>query len=183
MDDKFVQIDSILDSHYLGNYKEQFRRKYQNNYLKYTHLYYNIPIFALITSLWLHFLVNSIDDELIQTLHTSGILTASLSEIIPSLGHRLQIQAALNAMAVSNQSIEVELVGCPGITQPPNERTASSVHSQVKCTICFLCINKDWKSIWGHLKYKHLLIQSNINWQCPICKSQLMRFNDFKRHV
>ncbi|OXA44908.1 hypothetical protein Fcan01_19938 [Folsomia candida] len=46
---------------------------------------------------------NSIDDSLLKTLHQSGTLVTNLIEVIPSLGHRLQILGALNNQFVDPQ--------------------------------------------------------------------------------
>ncbi|OXA41345.1 hypothetical protein Fcan01_23709 [Folsomia candida] len=74
---------------------------------------------------------NSIDDSLLKTLHQSGTLVTNLIEVIPSLGHRLQILGALNNQFLGPQ---FEIILDPE-TLPATD--SAPENNSVKCTICF----------------------------------------------
>jgi hypothetical protein len=108
---------------------------------------------------------NLFSDDILESLVSSGILVENLKEIIPALAHRLLILTRLNkTFSTEPQSTttvpesefqhvtmeEVQLVDGP--------------ESQVKCTDCALMLERNWSSIWDHLRYSHLLTQTKIFW-------------------
>lgn len=127
-----------------------------------------------------NFTENFLTDDILKSLLHSGTLSSTLAEIIPPLGHRLQIQGGLgrkwpleNIAVTVNSSGDIELA----------THDTSEVPIQVKCTICKNTLPATWADIWWHLKYQHLLLQRYLNWKCLFCEKSLLRFVDFKSHI
>jgi len=117
----------------------------------------------------------------------SGTLVDNLREVMPPLAHRLALLEKLNkAVARVNIDVSSDNIDVPMAVDEDGSCsiTLSGLSTgQVKCTLCSYSLRATWVDIWRHLRYVHLLKQTQFHWKCPFCLSTLIRFRNFKIHT